>query len=62
MYVQVFVLEQFVSLSWGLMLAWEFIQQGNRNGVTYEKDDQLLRQVELNKHSEKLKTIVNFLG
>lgn len=59
MYVQVFVLQQFISLSWELMLAWEFIQQENRNGVTYERDDQILRHVEHNKHSEKLKTIVN---
>lgn len=35
------------------MLAWEFIQQENRNGVTYERDDQILRHVEHNKHSEK---------
>lgn len=60
-YVQVFVLHQFMSLSWELMLAWEFFQQGNKNGVTYERDDQRLRDVEQNTRSEKLRTVNLFI-
>ena len=41
------------------MLTWEVIQQGNRNGVTHERDDQMVRHVEHNKYIEKLKTRVN---
>lgn len=40
------------------MLAWEFIYQKNRNSVTYERDDQLLREVKYNKYNKKLKTTV----
>lgn len=43
------------------MLAWEFIYQKNRNSVTYERDDQLLREVKYNKYNKKLKTTVNHL-
>lgn len=57
MYVQAFVLQQFVRADVGR----KFVQQGNRNGVTYERDDHIIRQVEHNKYREKLKTIVNIL-
>jgi len=53
MHVQVFVLEQFMSLPWELTLEWELIQQGNRNSVTCERADQILLQVDHNKYSEK---------
>lgn len=48
-------------LSWELMLAWAFIQQGNRNGVIYERDDQKLRHEERNTHSEKLRIVNPFI-
>lgn len=60
-YVQVFVLHQLMRLSWELMLAWAFIQQGNRNGVIYERDDQKLRHEERNTHSEKLRIVNPFI-